>query len=82
MNQIGIKLGGAKKNSIFALDYGPVAEWLGRALQKLVQRFDPARDLIFIRRIKGNFYSPFCFVSVFQRVKLSPHSRDFFVIAH
>ena len=24
---------------------GPVAEWLGRALQKLVQRFESARDL-------------------------------------
>ena len=25
--------------------YGPLAEWLGRALQKLVQRFESARDL-------------------------------------
>ena len=25
--------------------YGPVAEWLGRALQKLLQRFESARDL-------------------------------------
>lgn len=24
---------------------GPVAEWLGRALQKLVQQFESARDL-------------------------------------
>ena len=24
---------------------GPVAEWLGRALQKLLQRFESARDL-------------------------------------
>ncbi len=24
---------------------GPVAEWLGRALQKLPQRFESARDL-------------------------------------
>ena len=24
---------------------GPVAEWLGKALQKLLQRFEPARDL-------------------------------------
>ena len=24
---------------------GPVAEWLGSALQKLLQRFEPARDL-------------------------------------
>ena len=29
----------------FALPNGPVAEWLGRALQKLVQRFESARDL-------------------------------------
>lgn len=25
--------------------HGPVAEWLGRALQKLLQRFESARDL-------------------------------------
>lgn len=25
---------------------GPVAEWLGRALQKLPQRFESARDLL------------------------------------
>ena len=24
---------------------GPVAEWLGKALQKLLQRFESARDL-------------------------------------
>ncbi len=32
---------------IFApvLKKGPVAEWLGRALQKLLQRFESARDL-------------------------------------
>ncbi len=26
---------------------GPVAEWLGKALQKLLQRFESARDLFF-----------------------------------
>ncbi|MEY4279163.1 MAG: hypothetical protein RL377_1167, partial [Bacteroidota bacterium] len=30
---------------IFASRKGPVAEWLGRALQKLLQRFESARDL-------------------------------------
>ncbi|MEN9497966.1 MAG: hypothetical protein RL750_865, partial [Bacteroidota bacterium] len=29
----------------FCIPYGPVAEWLGRALQKLLQRFESARDL-------------------------------------
>lgn len=29
------------------LENGRVAEWLGRALQKLVQRFESARDLQF-----------------------------------
>jgi hypothetical protein len=28
------------------LKKGPVAEWLGRALQKLPQRFESARDLV------------------------------------
>jgi hypothetical protein len=28
-----------------SLKNGPVAEWLGRALQKLPQRFESARDL-------------------------------------
>lgn len=32
---------------IFAThEFGPVAEWLGRALQKLLQRFESARDLL------------------------------------
>ena len=31
---------------LFSLsEKGPVAEWLGRALQKLLQRFESARDL-------------------------------------
>ena len=31
---------------LFSLsEMGPVAEWLGRALQKLLQRFESARDL-------------------------------------
>ncbi len=25
--------------------FGPLAEWLGKALQKLLQRFESARDL-------------------------------------
>jgi hypothetical protein len=29
----------------FTLKKGPVAEWLGRGLQNLVQRFESARDL-------------------------------------
>gem|GEM_PF-5702766 len=34
-------------NTIFATatKNGPVAEWLGSALQKLLQRFESARDL-------------------------------------
>jgi hypothetical protein len=36
-----------KKNCITFVPFkkGPVAEWLGRALQKLPQRFESARDL-------------------------------------
>ncbi len=34
---------------IFAAEQGPVAEWLGRALQKLPQRFESALDLQSIR---------------------------------
>ncbi len=35
-----------KKFLIFAtLKKGPLAEWLGKALQKLLQRFESARDL-------------------------------------
>ena len=30
---------------VILLESGRVAEWLGRALQKLVQRFESARDL-------------------------------------
>ena len=30
---------------MFAAKFGPVAEWLGKALQKLLQRFESARDL-------------------------------------
>lgn len=35
------------KNPTFVPDSksGPVAEWLGRALQKLLQQFESARDL-------------------------------------
>jgi hypothetical protein len=33
------------ENSKFASCNGPVAEWLGKALQKLLQRFESARDL-------------------------------------
>jgi hypothetical protein len=29
------------------LKKGPVAEWLGKALQKLLQRFESARDLLY-----------------------------------
>ncbi len=44
---------GRKMNFIFSPirlflhpnQHGPVAEWLGRALQKLLQRFESARDL-------------------------------------
>ena len=35
---------------------GPVAEWLGRALQKLLQRFESARDL------KAKETKPFAFL--------------------
>jgi hypothetical protein len=31
--------------AMLEIKYGPVAEWLGRALQKLPQRFESARDL-------------------------------------
>ena len=35
-----------QKYPIFAaVQNGPVAEWLGSALQKLLQRFESARDL-------------------------------------
>lgn len=30
---------------LFDILQGPVAEWLGSALQKLLQRFESARDL-------------------------------------
>jgi hypothetical protein len=35
------------KNTLFSQLFkeGPVAEWLGKALQKLLQRFESARDL-------------------------------------
>ena len=33
-------------NLTFKISKGPVAEWLGSALQKLLQRFESARDLI------------------------------------
>ena len=43
---------------------GPVAEWLGRALQKLVQRFESARDLQkFKKHLKGCFFC--CSVETF-----------------
>ena len=32
-------------NSVFKLIKGPVAEWLGTALQKLLLQFEPGRDL-------------------------------------
>ncbi len=36
-----------QKYPIFAaIQNGPVAEWLGKALQKLLQRFESARDLL------------------------------------
>ena len=36
----------SQKYLIFAaIQKGPVAEWLGSALQKLLQRFESARDL-------------------------------------
>ena len=40
---------------------GPVAEWLGRALQKLPQRFESARDLLRIRITSGD---PYLFLSI------------------
>ncbi len=38
------------------LQKGPVAEWLGRALQKLLQRFESARDLTYIRKRRIRFF--------------------------
>jgi hypothetical protein len=35
-----------------SLNYGRVAEWLGRGLQNLVQRFESARDLNQLQRAK------------------------------
>ena len=35
---------------------GPVAEWLGRALQKLLQRFESARDLEDVRSMNGRLF--------------------------
>ena len=45
--------------------YGPVAEWLGSALQKLLQRFESARDLkmqtqSFENQVVAFFVSSFC----------------------
>ena len=40
---------------------GPVSEWLGRALQKLPQRFESARDLLRIRITSGD---PYLFLSI------------------
>jgi hypothetical protein len=39
---------------------GPVAERLGRALQKLVQRFESARDLL-TKPPSGGFFMPLFF---------------------
>jgi hypothetical protein len=51
---------------------GPLAEWLGTALQKLLQRFESARDL---RKGDINAISPFsiftypyCYILVFGRL--------------
>ena len=41
---------------------GPVAEWLGKALQKLLQRFEPARDLDTkpLTKVRGFFNAKRC----------------------
>ena len=49
---------------------GPVAEWLGSALQKLLQRFESARDLKIQTQSFDNQVIAF-FVSSFCRVKCS-----------
>ena len=42
---------------------GPLAEWLGKALQKLLQRFESARDLqIWLIKNVVSFYSAFFFI--------------------
>lgn|GEM_PF-591140 len=38
------------------LYFGPLAEWLGKALQKLLQRFESARDLHHLSRHCRDFY--------------------------
>lgn len=46
---------------------GLVAEWLGSALQKLLQRFESARDLTFFPASAGFFFvkkGVFCLFSV------------------
>ncbi len=51
-----------KKLSIYKLSisFGPVAEWLGSALQKLLQRFESARDLKKSKRLQRKL-EPFLF---------------------
>ena len=37
------------EREVFLIDYGLMAEWLGTALQKLLQRFESASDLAKVR---------------------------------
>ena len=37
----------------FKIKNGPVAEWLGKALQKLLHRFESGRDLQLLKRHCG-----------------------------
>jgi hypothetical protein len=48
------------KRCNFAPQSGLVAEWLGKALQKLVQRFESARDLNTF--LKDAIWRPFLFL--------------------
>ena len=58
----------SKKNLLLPVIHGTVAEWLGRALQKLVQRFESARCLFFIP-------SPQSSQSMFLRLLQTPHDK-------
>jgi hypothetical protein len=54
--------------SLFCIHYshGPVAEWLGKALQKLLHRFESGRDLKpYIRHCKKGFATLFVMTFLF-----------------
>jgi DNA topoisomerase IB len=64
-------MGSIIKNILFSLRFkkGPVAEWLGKALQKLLQRFESARDLNIKWKDLLNFGRSFHFLRAVKNAK-------------